>query len=168
MSSETARDVEQARPDSNVWEEKMQATVQEHSISRTGLGLVVPPTPPAKDTETMPAVTRPSPTHQTTPTQASTKSIPAPKPPRPLPLQQPIRPLGMNPPTRPGTAVTEKSRVEFELETMTATIEKRVSRSSYGTSKRRTKYGKGKFSNIELNPQPSDDPDDPLVSRNNR
>lgn len=28
---------------------------------------------------------------------------------------------------------------------------------------RRIKYGQGKFGNVELVPQPSDDPDDPLV-----
>jgi hypothetical protein len=39
-----------------------------------------------------------------------------------------------------------------------------MSWSSVSTSRRPIKYGKGKFSHVELVPQPSDDPDDPLVS----
>ena len=40
---------------------------------------------------------------------------------------------------------------------------KRLSLTSW-VSKRSIKYGKGRFARVELIPQPSDDPEDPLVS----
>ena len=40
---------------------------------------------------------------------------------------------------------------------------RRLSFSTMGTVKRPIKFGKGKFSHVELVPQPSDDDDDPLV-----
>jgi hypothetical protein len=72
----------------------------------------------------------------------------------------------MNPPTRPGTANTDTSKVHFGEAAQARIIgsNKRLSWSSIETSKRPIKYGRGKFSLVELNPQPSDDPDDPLVS----
>lgn len=42
------------------------------------------------------------------------------------------------------------------------TSTKRLSFSSLETSKRPIKFGKGKYTSVELVPQPSDDPDDPL------
>jgi hypothetical protein len=154
-------DVEQARPDSSVWEEEIQ--MMKGITAGTGLGLVVPPTPPAKDMKVLPALTRPQPLHLNTDSRPSTSGSEISKAPRPLPLRAP---LGMNPPTRPGTATTETSRVEFAPTTQMRVVgsNKRLSWSSFATSKRQIKYGKGRFSNVELSPQPSDDPEDPLVS----
>jgi hypothetical protein len=155
-----------ARPDSSVWEEQIQTA----NTTALGKSLEVPPTPPAKDM-TLPPPTRPAPLHLNTDSSpasstSDTPSRPAPRVPalRPLPLR--VAPLAMNPPTRPGTADTETSRVHFGEAAHARIIgsNKRLSWSSTATTKRTIKYGKGKFSRVELNPQPSDDPDDPLVS----
>lgn len=103
-------------------------------------------------------------------------SVPAPNrppPPKPLPLSvRPQVPLGMNPPTRPGTSTTAKtttsSATAIELPPVSTTDSKpRMSWTSTAASSlnvpRRIKYGQGKYSSVELVPQPSDDPDDPLV-----
>jgi hypothetical protein len=42
---------------------------------------------------------------------------------------------------------------------------RRLSWSSFESGKRPIKYGAGRYRNVELVPQPSDDPEDPLVSR---
>jgi hypothetical protein len=151
-----------ARPDSSVWEEQIQTA----NITAIGKSLAVPPTPPAKE---MSLPSKPSPLQLNTNSRPGTSGSDAPdrplppKPVRPLPLRAP---LAMNPPTRPGTANTEATRVDFGVATQARIVgsTKRLSWSSIATSRRPIKYGKGKFSNIELNPQPSDDPDDPLVS----
>ncbi|KAK3985496.1 major facilitator superfamily domain-containing protein [Cladorrhinum sp. PSN332] len=86
-------------------------------------------------------------------------SIPPPSlppPTRPPPLR-PQAPLTMNPPTRPGTSGTQKTGTTASFPGST----KRMSWTST-VANRRIKYGQGKFGNIELVPQPSDDPDDPL------
>ncbi|KAI1089055.1 MFS general substrate transporter [Rostrohypoxylon terebratum] len=64
------------------------------------------------------------------------------KPPRPITKDWP----------RPGTAAT------------TATVETTATGMSYSTttSQRTIKYGTGKHANVELSPQPSEDPEDPL------
>ncbi|KAK4188778.1 MFS general substrate transporter [Podospora australis] len=90
-----------------------------------------------------------------------------PPPTRPPPLR-PQAPLGMNPPTRPGTAATTTTTTtttaSFDLPKNHPEMPKRISwmTSSSLAATRRTKYGTGKHSNVELVPQPSDDPDDPL------
>ncbi|KAM7183744.1 MFS general substrate transporter [Naviculisporaceae sp. PSN 640] len=134
-----------------------------------GLKITIPPSPPSKDDDlpqTPPATeppNRPLPPTPTTrtapPTRPSTSSsaVAAPKrppPSRPPPLR-PQAPLRMNPPTRPGTAASQAS-VKF------ATSTKRLSLGSLESSRRPIKYGQGKYRNVELIPQPSDDPDDPL------
>jgi hypothetical protein len=157
--------VDLARPDSSVWEEQIQTA----NTITLGKLLTVPPTPPAKDI-TVPSPARPAPLHLSSNIKTGNNTLEAPsRPPpqvpvvRPLPLR--VAPLGMNPPTRPGTANTEKSKVQFgEAQTRIIGSNKRLSWSSIETSKRPIKYGKGKFNMVELNPQPSDDPDDPLVS----
>ncbi|RKU48848.1 hypothetical protein DL546_007624 [Coniochaeta pulveracea] len=142
-----------ARPDSNVWEEAMQTVMA--TAEGTGSRLSVPPTPPPKDTN----LPRPKPLNTTQ--RLSTNNSGVAKTIRSFPR---LAPLGMNPPTRPGTAKTEASRAEPAATTQSRLVgsTKRLSWSSYTTSKRTVKYGKGKYSNIELNPQPSDDPEDPL------
>lgn len=136
-----------------------------------GLKISIPPLPPSKDDnlpQTPPPATEPpnrplppTPTTRTAPsTRPSTSSSGAaptkPPPTRPPPLR-PQAPLRMNPPTRPGTAASQTS-VKF------ATSTKRLSLGSLASSRRPIKYGQGKYRNVELIPQPSDDPDDPLVS----
>ncbi|KAK4171946.1 major facilitator superfamily domain-containing protein [Triangularia setosa] len=102
-------------------------------------------------------------------------SVPAPNrppPAKPLPLSvRPQLPLGMNPPTRPGTSATTKTAtsaaatMEFPPVSMVDS-KPRISWTSTAASSlnvtRRIKYGQGKYNNVELVPQPSDDPDDPL------
>ncbi|OIW28669.1 MFS general substrate transporter [Coniochaeta ligniaria NRRL 30616] len=154
-----------ARPDSSVWEEQIQAA----NTTVLGKSLAVPPTPPAKEMAmAIPPPTRPAPMYLNTPSRPASSASDAPSRPapqipslRPLPLRAP---LAMNPPTRPGTANTETSRVHFGEDARARIIgsNKRLSWSSIETSKRPIKYGKGKFSMVELSPQPSDDPDDPL------
>lgn len=83
-----------------------------------------------------------------------------PSPTRPPPLR-PQAPLGMNPPTRPGTAASQGSGVMGMLKIVGSN--KRLSyAASVASSRRPIKYGQGKYKHIELVPQPSDDPDDPL------
>ncbi|KAK4199995.1 major facilitator superfamily domain-containing protein [Triangularia verruculosa] len=102
-------------------------------------------------------------------------SVPAPNrppPAKPLPMSvRPQVPLGMNPPTRPGTAATTKTTTSaataVELPPVSMSDSKpRMSWTSTAASSlnvtRRIKYGQGKYSNVELVPQPSDDLDDPL------
>ncbi|KAI1475538.1 MFS general substrate transporter [Daldinia eschscholtzii] len=64
--------------------------------------------------------------------------------------ERPPRPISKDP--RPETAATAAT-VE--------TVETAISYSTAG-SQRTIKYGTGKFANIELSPQPSEDPEDPL------
>lgn len=153
-------DADQGRPDSDVWEEEMQ--VMMGAAEGTGPRLSVPPTPPPKDIRLVQMTPVPHPQPLNTTPRPVTASSQAAKSARSLPLRAP---LGMNPPTRPGTAKTEASRVEIAPTTQARIVgsNKRLSWSSYGTSKRIIKYGRGKHSNVELNPQPSDDPEDPLV-----
>ncbi|KAL2133374.1 hypothetical protein VTI74DRAFT_2462 [Chaetomium olivicolor] len=76
---------------------------------------------------------------------------------RPPPLKPPA-PLPINPPTLPSTVATQTSKTTtLRLPGST----KRLSWTSIA-SRRPIKYGKGKHSRVELVPQPSDDPDDPL------
>ena len=85
---------------------------------------------------------------------------PLPKPPMLAAMLRPQAPLSMNPPTRPGTAASNAT-----TQTRLVGSTKRLSFSSIASGRRPIKYGQGKFEKVELNPQPSDDPDDPLVSR---
>lgn len=112
----------------------------------------LPARPPPKFT----LIPRPS-------TGASDASTTRPPPTRPPPLR-PQMPLGMNPPTRPGTAAS--SGKEIKLPPVMFMSEKRGSYGSSGstTGGRILKYGRGKFSHVELVPQPSNDLEDPLVS----
>ncbi|KAK0744837.1 hypothetical protein B0T21DRAFT_407913 [Apiosordaria backusii] len=102
-------------------------------------------------------------------------SVPAPNrppPAKPLPPSvRPQQPLGMNPPTRPGTSATTKTAtsaattIEFPPVSL-MNSKPRMSWTSTAASSlnvpRRIKYGQGKYSHVELVPQPSDDLDDPL------
>ncbi|KAK3312437.1 major facilitator superfamily domain-containing protein [Apodospora peruviana] len=151
--------------------------------SGNGLVLSVPPSPPAKEMPQKPAplslpASRPgtatteppnrplpaTPTAKTAPSRPVTASSDAfsPKKPSPAARPPPLRPqapLRMNPPTRPGTAASQVSTIggpKFAGST------KRLSWGSIASSRRPIKYGQGKYRNVELVPQPSDDPDDPL------
>ncbi|KLU82285.1 hypothetical protein MAPG_01359, partial [Magnaporthiopsis poae ATCC 64411] len=70
-------------------------------------------------------------------------SLPSDTAPRPVPVPFRGIPVGVPPVTIPSST-------------------KRLSFSSVDTSKRPIKFGKGKYANVELVPQPSDDADDPL------
>jgi hypothetical protein len=144
------------------------------SVGR-GPTMAIPPEPPAKDLPEPPAPTRPAsaspignpslPPNRPLPPRPITKSANSPKlpqPSRPPPLR-PQAPLAMNPPTRPGTRSSQMSRgtaapLRFPGSTM------RLSWASIA-SRRPIKYAEGKHTRVELVPQPSDDPDDPLVTR---
>ncbi|KAK0636579.1 hypothetical protein B0T17DRAFT_587686 [Bombardia bombarda] len=145
-----------------------------------GLISDIPPKPPAKD---LPRIPRPSlsmsrpgtsssePPNRPLPPTPMSKAIPpqptmglpeAPKRPapiRPAPLK-PQAPLRMNPPTRPGTATSQASGMTDQTRILGST--KRLSWGSMASSRRPIKYGQGKYMHVELVPQPSDDPDDPL------
>ncbi|KAK5660567.1 hypothetical protein OQA88_13121 [Cercophora sp. LCS_1] len=147
----------------------------------SGLTLAVPPSPPSKEAPRRPAplkldhsrspssspseppnrpLPRP-PSKMDTSSRPTTSASDAPRKPaptRPPPLR-PQAPLGMNPPTRPGTAASQESDWKAPPRILGST--KRLSYGSIST-RRPVKYGYGKFSNVELVPQPSDDPDDPL------
>jgi len=70
----------------------------------------------------------------------------------------------MNPPTRPGTAASQ-GRDEKVLPNPRLVMSNRIlSYQSITSSRRPLKYCP--ISHVELVPQPSDDPDDPLVSDN--
>ncbi|KAK3306772.1 major facilitator superfamily domain-containing protein [Chaetomium strumarium] len=129
------------------------------------------PGPPAKE---LPQ--RPGPLKLEIPSRGGSPSQPPnrPLPPRPVAKSAPISnrsppsrarllwpqaPLAMNPPTRPGTAATQTSRTPASRTFPGST--KRLSWTTIA-SKRRIKYGQGKYGRVELVPQPSDDPDDPL------
>jgi hypothetical protein len=138
---------------------------------RRGPNMTVPPTPPAKDLPPPPALARLNPS---TPLGSPSEPPNRPLPPRPTAkpqspkVPQPSRsppfraqvPLGMNPPTRPGTAASQATGTTIYGRYPVSS--KRLSWISDG-SKRPTKYGQGKYGRVELVPQPSDDPDDPLV-----
>lgn len=157
--------------------------------TKLGLSLVRPPSPPAKE----PAQTQTQTQTQTTAaTNVTTLEPPHPPPTRELPKRPPplqfgsrpgtsgsdrsvmpqkppqllsLRaPLSMNPLTRPSTANTESSVSLADAPKRIVGSTKRLSWSSISTTRRPIKYGKGKFSHVELVPQPSDDPEDPLVS----
>ncbi|KAK4222956.1 MFS general substrate transporter, partial [Podospora fimiseda] len=124
-----------------------------------------PPPPPVKDLPARPppplnTTSRPSsPPNRPLPPRPMSKQIPPPSlppPTRPPPLR-PQQPLTMNPPTRPGTSGSQKTGT-------TASFPGSSKRMSWTSTvvNRRIKYGQGKFGSIELVPQPSDDPDDPL------
>lgn len=69
----------------------------------------------------------------------------------------------MNPPTRPGTAATAATATTASFDPPSyPEMPKRMSWTSSLAATRRIKHGEGKYSNVELVPQPSDDPDDPL------
>ena len=140
---------------------------------RRGPTMAVPPEPPAKDSPQSPAPSRPDPPSPIigSPSQPPNRPLPPtpaakltgspriPQPSKPPPFRQQA-PLSMNPPTRPGTAATQTSESKTSLTFPGST--KRLSWASI-VSRRPTKYGQGKHSRVELVPQPSDDPDDPLV-----
>ncbi|AEO55009.1 hypothetical protein MYCTH_2298337 [Thermothelomyces thermophilus ATCC 42464] len=143
---------------------------------REGSRTTVPPTPLAKDLPPMPPPTKLDSLGATTGVPTSPYEPPnRPLPPKPVKLSptpttpQPSRPppsrpqvpLGMNPPTRPGTAnswrsgSTASSSLGFPVSTTPTSW-------TSGVSKRPLKYAQGRYGRIELVPQPSDDPDDPL------
>jgi len=125
-------------------------------VTRRGTGSMELSEPPNRP---LPAPPRTSKTHSPRPSMSSATSDAPRRPPpivtRPTPPFRPQAPLRMNPPTRPGTAGTSRPTGST----------KRQSWSSVASSRRPIKYGQGKFRNVELVPQPSDDPDDPLVSQ---
>ncbi|KAK4152153.1 major facilitator superfamily domain-containing protein [Chaetomidium leptoderma] len=137
----------------------------------------IPPQPPAKELPALPApstrlridplgpIASPSqPPNRPLPPRPTAKSLGSPEipqPSRPPPLKFRIQaPLGMNPPTRPGTAASQTSKPTPQLRFPGST--KRFSWASMA-SKRPIKYAQGKYGRVELVPQPSDDPDDPLT-----
>jgi hypothetical protein len=140
---------------------------------RRGPTMAVPPEPPAKDLPQSPTPSKPDPPSPIigspsqppnrplppTPAAKLTGSLRIPQPSRSPPFRQQA-PLSMNPPTRPGTAATQTSEPKTSLTFPGST--KRLSWASI-VSRRPIKYGQGKHSRVELVPQPSDDPDDPLV-----
>lgn len=134
--------------------------------------MTVPPEPPAKDLPGWPAPLKlGTPTPISSPSQPPNRPLPPtpaarssespriPQPSRPPPLR-PQAPLSMNPPTRPGTAASQASAATSLLRLPGST--KQLSWNSIA-SRRPIKYGQGKHGRVELVPQPSDDPDDPLV-----
>ncbi|KAK0627624.1 major facilitator superfamily domain-containing protein [Immersiella caudata] len=154
-----------ARPETGVWE-------------GNGLTLAIPPSPIAKESKEAPPrrppplrldlgspgspsepPNRPLPPRPTSKLASSLDAPRRPPPTRPPPLR-PQAPLGMNPPTRPGTAASQG--MDEKAAPRIITSNKRLSYGSMTSSRRPLKYGQGKFSHIELVPQPSDDPDDPL------
>ncbi|KAK3940273.1 major facilitator superfamily domain-containing protein [Diplogelasinospora grovesii] len=135
----------------------------------------VPPTPPAKEAPKRPpplnlegsrpgsssssdAPNRPLPPRPTTLTVDTSSDAPRRPPPLRPPPPRPQAPLGMNPPTRPGTAASQATSSAPRITGST----KRLSWASVASTRRPIKYGQGKYRHIELVPQPSDDPDDPL------
>lgn len=130
----------------------------------------LPPTPSRPST----ATSRPGTAAASRPSTAA-----SPKPPLPTlaPSFRSPQPLNMNPPTRPATATTTRTgAANTPTRPNTATTQtsgmipirlagstKRLSWTSL-QSRRPIKYAQGKFGRVELVPQPSDDPDDPLVS----
>ncbi|KAL1840239.1 hypothetical protein VTJ49DRAFT_670 [Mycothermus thermophilus] len=135
----------------------------------------VPPPPPPKDLPPLPpdaakglpkaVLASPSeppsePPKRPLPPTPTAKPSSSPKPPptaRTPPLR-PQQPLAMNPPTRPGTATTQTTGL---IPIRLAGSSKRLSWTTLA-SRRQVKYAQGKFGRVELVPQPSDDPDDPL------
>jgi hypothetical protein len=127
--------------------------------------------------------TRPLPPRPTPKPSDPTLRFPPPTRKRSL---RPQGPLTMNPPTRPGTAASQSTASQASgavnaatrpgtaasqgaspVPGATGTIRfpgstRRLSWTSIA-SRRPIKYGTGKHSGVELVPQPSDDPDDPLV-----
>ncbi|KAL2173439.1 uncharacterized protein P884DRAFT_295167 [Thermothelomyces heterothallicus CBS 202.75] len=142
---------------------------------REGSQTTVPPTPLAKDLPPMPPPTKLESLGATTGVPTSPYEPPnRPLPPKPVKLSptpttpQPSRPppsrpqvpLGMNPPTRPGTANSWRSgstasSLGFPISTTPTSW-------TSGVSKRPLKYAQGRYGRVELVPQPSDDPGDPL------
>lgn len=139
--------------------------------------LTVPPTPPPKETKFAKAAIPVSAAPAPAPTTFSATTSPAlggaglpqrglpshprlPQPPAKAMTARPQAPLAMNPPTRPGTSASQASTASRIVGST-----KRLSFSSLEWNRRPIKYGTGAHSNTELNPQPSDDPDDPLVRR---
>lgn len=161
---------ELARPDTGAWE-------------GNGLTLNIPPSPISKESSAprrppplMLDIARPG---SASPSEPPNRPLPPrpmsklgasgnavngprlPAPTRPPPLR-PQAPLGMNPPTRPGTAASQGMDEKALPRIIGST--RRFSYGSLNSNRRPLKYGEGKYSHIELVPQPSDDPDDPLVS----
>jgi len=134
--------------------------------------MTVPPEPPAKDLPGWPAPLKlGTPTPIGSPSQPPNRPLPptpaarssesprVPQPSRPPPFR-PQGPLSMNPPTRPGTAASQESAATSLLRLPGST--KQLSWNSIA-SRRPIKYGQGNHGRVELVPQPSDEPDDPLV-----
>ncbi|KAK1752179.1 MFS general substrate transporter [Echria macrotheca] len=146
--------------------------------------VTIPPSPPSKESPSPPR--RPPPlridtsrpgTADDSPSDPPTRPLP-PRPPmskmaepsrlapiRPPPAFRPQAPLAMNPPTRPGTAASQGSEWKAPPPLPASRMVGSSRRLSYGSivsSRRPVKFGQGKFSHVELVPQPSDDPDDPL------
>ncbi|KAK0643220.1 major facilitator superfamily domain-containing protein [Cercophora newfieldiana] len=158
-----------ARPETGAWE-------------GNGLTLAIPPSPISKESKEpressprrppplrldigSPGASPSEPPNRPLPPRPASKAASAsdapriPAPTRPPPLR-PQAPLGMNPPTRPGTAASQGMDEKGPRMVMST---RRLSYGSITSSSRRPlKYGSGKFSHVELVPQPSDDPDDPL------
>lgn len=179
LDLEKELDVELARPDGSI-----DGVANE---GRKGFRITVPPPPPVKESSASPRKPTPWKLQLSRPGSASpsgppTRPLPAkpmssrqtpspsglpgkPAPTRPPPLR-PQAPLAMNPPTRPGTAASGATSQASDWKAPPRIIgsTKRLSYGSISLSRRPIKYGQGKFKNIELVPQPSDDPDDPLVS----
>jgi hypothetical protein len=131
--------------------------------SSSGQTMTRSPDLPAQEPPRRPLPPRPtSRIEHPSPTARRPEALNRPPPIRP-PRFRPQAPLAMNPPTRPGTAGTQTSGTTGTIRFPGST--KRLSWTSIASSRARPiKYGQGKYSRVELVPQPSDDPDDPLVS----
>ena len=74
------------------------------------------------------------------------------------PLEIPLNFIPPPPPTPPSPVAKEGSTRPLTSSTKTLSF-------ASAASKRTIKYGVGKFAGVELSPQPSDDPTDPLVRK---
>lgn len=126
-----------------------------------------PPEPPAKELPPLPPQARkpipssPPPPNNLSAVPASKSPVPPSRPPRTRPpVLRPQAPLAMNPPTRPGTGASQTPGTTGTVRLPGST--KRLSWTSIA-SRRPIKYAQGRYGRVELVPQPSDDPDDPLV-----
>ena len=122
-------------------EKEMELELSDPTPVKRRMSLVVPPSPIAKDDE---------------------KEGEEPKKPPPILVPPPKRTATVA--VVPMRSKAPPSISETDSQRPMTSSSKRLSWSSISTSKRRPiKYGSGKHAMTELVPQPSDDPEDPLV-----
>lgn len=133
-------------------------------IGITASTLNIFPTTKPKETKPKEAIPAPHPLGMSPPDQIS---IPAPTKP-----SRPSRPssLRLSSLTRDGPLTTDRVVIVDSSRPSTSRSNRSQLKTSYTTYSASTtgkggriKYGRGKYANIELIPQPSDDPEDPLV-----